>query len=81
MCLSILNLKGVIKLEIVFLTLMYLLFLLPPIATILLTGDREKVIVSFMCTSFFFIPGLIHLLLIIKEKSKNELICEKSSDM
>lgn len=39
---------------------LFVMILFPPLFVHLVTNDRDRTTVSFMCTGFLFVPGYIH---------------------
>jgi uncharacterized membrane protein YqaE (UPF0057 family) len=59
------NSKGVV-------TLLYLLAIICPPLAVLLVGKPIQAIINLVLTLFFYVPGLIHAVLVVKDKKDDK---------
>jgi uncharacterized membrane protein YqaE (UPF0057 family) len=53
-------------------TLLYLLAIICPPLAVLLVGKPIQAIINLVLTLFFYVPGLIHAVLVVKDKKDDK---------
>lgn len=56
---------------------MYLLAILFPPLAVLLCGKPLQALFNIVLTIFFYVPGVIHAILVVKEKKENDRMCKQ----